>query len=122
MRERNMKDLDMRNLLDEYSDAAIKHAAASTEGDHKAANREYDRLAGVYRELKAGGDNAQNALLELLNHSNESVRGWAASHALEFAPSEGERVLTELMKAKSLWALDAEMTLKEWRNGTLRFR
>lgn len=45
-----------------------------------------------------------------------------AAHALDFAPEKGEPVLESLAGVQgSLIGFDAEMTLKEWRKGELRF-
>jgi hypothetical protein len=42
---------------------------------------------------------------------------------MEFAPTEGEPVLTELAESEEsgFIGFDAEMTLREWRKGRLRF-
>lgn len=62
------------------------------------------------------------ALRELLGHAERGVRLWAASHALEFAPEEAQRVLDNLVLLKgSLVGFSAEMTLREWRAGRLQF-
>jgi hypothetical protein len=47
--------------------------------------------------------------------------GWAAFHALEFAPKEAVPVLEALSKSRGISGFDAEITLKEWRKGTLKF-
>lgn len=60
-------------------------------------------------------------LLPLLFSSDNGVRGWAAAHALEFEPRQGEAVLSDIAKLKGLEGFDAEMTLKVWREGKLHF-
>ena len=60
-------------------------------------------------------------LLALLDHPDTSVRAWAAAHALEFAPAEGEPVLEEIASGADILAFNAEMTLTVWREGELRF-
>jgi hypothetical protein len=74
-----------------YVEASAAHGRATVEGDSKSANDAHDRLAAVYRELRDEGQ--RERLLPLLNHADVAVRAWAAAHALEFAPDQGERVL-----------------------------
>jgi len=49
------------------------------------------------------------------------VRGWAAAQALEFEPCQGEAILLNIAKGEGLAGFNAEMTLKVWREGNLRF-
>ena len=78
-------------------------------------------IASVYRELRRRG--AQSSLLVLLDSSEPGMRCWAAAHAMDFAPAEGEPVLTALSESdkSGLIGFDAKMTLREWRRGRLRF-
>jgi hypothetical protein len=109
-------------LLKEYAEAAVAHRAASHEGKHKIANRSYHRIAAVLRELKNRGPSAQKALLHLLDDERIEVRGWAAAHALEFAPDLAEPVLESIASGPpSLEEFSAKMVLKEWRAGRLQF-
>ncbi len=64
----------------------------------------------------------QAALLPLLDDINAHARAWSAAHALEFAPERGEAVLNRLASGSpSLVRLNAEMTLSEWKKGSLAF-
>jgi len=49
------------------------------------------------------------------------VRIWAAAHALEFSPRDGEPVLVAIARLSEPIGFSAEMTLKEWRKGRLEF-
>lgn len=101
---------------------AAAHGRATEKGDFVAANEAHHTVASVYRELRRRGVTAQRALLPLIVHDEAGVRGWAASHALEFAPEEGEAVLIAMSDvAKSKVSFSARLTLKEWRAGRLRF-
>jgi hypothetical protein len=103
-----------------YAEAAVGHGRATVAGDSNSANEAYDRLAAIYRELREEGQ--RERLLSLLHHAVVAVRTWAAAHALEFAPDEGERVLTEIAATdQGILGLDAEQTLSVWRNGELSF-
>lgn len=109
-------------VVNKYVAAAIAHGQATEAGNHKKANREADQLAESYRDLRSRGLDSQQALLPLLNHDNPNVRLWAGSHALEFAPAEGERVLVALQVVPgSLVGFSAKMTLQQWRAGALAF-
>ena len=103
-----------------YREAAEAHGEATKTGDASRANASHDIIASVYRELRASGQ--ESCLLVLLDDTNVSVRAWAAAHALEFAPEVGEPVLSAVVEEDAgLVGFDAEMTLREWRAGRLRF-
>jgi hypothetical protein len=121
-----MDNLDVRSAtLDElvaaYVEAAADYGRLSDADDFRNSNLRADQIASIYRELRERGPQAQAALTSLLRHSDNHVRSWAGAHALEFAPQEGERVLIELAKSSTTTGLNASMTLREWRRGTLRF-
>ena len=121
MRESELKKIENGELVKAYANAAVAHRQASWGGDYKRANKEYDTIAAIYRELRERGESAQRLLLPLLEHPDPAVKSWAAAHALEFSPNEGERVLEELSQGTGMLSLNAETTLSEWRKGTLSF-
>ena len=108
-------------LIETYRVAAIEHRKATDSGDFKVGNLAHDRLAGAYRTLRSRGSASQAKLLALLDDKDIGVRGWVGAHALEFAPDVGEPVLIALATEAGFEGFDAEMTLKEWRAGRLRF-
>ncbi len=109
-------------LLQRYAASAAAHGRATETGDHKAANAAHESLSAVYRELRRRGTEAQRALLPLLEDRDIGVRAWAGAHALEFSAVDGERVLTQIAEIpKSLVSFSAKMTLRQWREGKLRF-
>src|SRR5687767_13368223 len=81
-------------LLQAYEHAAAEHGRALLAANRQATNRAYDRVAAAYRELRSRA--ATHQLLPLLKSADPNVRAWAAAHALEFAPEQGEPVLREL--------------------------
>lgn len=109
------------SIVQRYADAAAAHGKASDLGDFKTGNQQHDIIAASYRELRRRGRDSQLALLPLLKHTDAHVRGWAAAHALEFAPAEGEATLKELCASGGMTGFNAEMTLEEWRKGGLEF-
>ena len=92
----NLNSLPIERLIAVYREAAKIHRAASREGDHEKANPAYERLAGLMREWRRRGEAEHTAFLELLNDPSLDVRGWAAAHALEFAPDQAEPILEEI--------------------------
>lgn len=109
----------LNELVEAYRGAASVHGRASTTGDYRRANAEADVIAAVYRELRAR--DAREVLLPLVDDEDEGVRGWAAAHALEFAPAAGEQALESLSTGAGPLAFSATMTLREWREGRLVF-
>ena len=85
------------------------------------ANRAADLIAKVYAELRSADPDAQSASLVLLDHRDPAVRGWVGAHALDFAPEQGEAVLSALSEQyDGVVGFNAEMTLDVWRQGELR--
>jgi hypothetical protein len=109
-------------LLRAYAEAASEHGEATAAGDSSRANEAHDVIAAIYRDLRELGIGAQRRLLPLLDHPDAWVVAWSGAHALEFAPEEGERALTELARReRSLAGFTAETTLSVWRDGKLTF-
>lgn len=109
-------------LVASYRAAAKHHGEATENGDHKEANKAAETIASAYRELRQYGTDAQREILRLITDPDPGIRLWSASHSLEFSQPEAEAELAKLANAKSLLGLSAEMTLKEWRAGRLRFQ
>ena len=108
-------------LVAGYVSAAEAHAAASLVGDDEGVNRAAVEVAHDYRKLRAFGREGEERLLQLLEHPSAGVRVWAGAHCLEFEPVRAEQTLQALAAQPGAAALDARMTLREWRRGTLRF-
>jgi uncharacterized protein YwqG len=111
--------LHLDALIDAYREAAAAHTAATDEGNFKKANRSYDLIAAVHRELGARGEPALRRLLPLMEDADNGVKTWAASHTLKFAPEQAESVLAAVAAGHGLCAFNAKMTLQEWRKGNL---
>lgn len=122
MKARSLPRASVAELLDAYRKAAKIQSSSTLTGDYKTGNPQADIIATIYRELRNRGGDAQNALLDLLDDEDAGVRGWAAAHALEIAPAKGIPVLEALAQSEP-WPLNtnAEMTLKVWKKGELRF-
>lgn len=114
-----MADTDLVSL---YAECAVKHGAATEDGDHEEANANADVVAAVFREMRRRGTESKEKLVGLLENENLSVQCWAATHSLETAPKRAQEVLERLANiSNSFIGLDAEMTLEEWRAGRLKF-
>lgn len=122
MKAESLKKAPVHELSALYEEAAIRHGAASLNGEHRVANAQYKRLLAAWMELRSRGEEGRAALLRLMNEGTPPVQVWAASHVLEFGPAAAEAKLEQLAKgAPGLARHDAEMTLKEWRAGNLTF-
>lgn len=110
-----------QELIALYERAASEHGLSITRRNFRAGNPAADKIAAIYREIRNRGVEHQRMLLPLLLNTDIGVRGWTAAHALEFEARQGEAILTDIAKGDGLEAFSAEMTLKVWRAGNLRF-
>ena len=109
---------NLKEALEIFEDAAIKQSDAITQkGSSKIANRNYDKILAVAQYLR------ENKLLPELSvfytHPNLSVRSWAAAYLLPVYEEKSIKILEEIAKIEGFGALDAEILIKEWRNGNL---
>jgi hypothetical protein len=118
---RQLECADVTQLVKLYEEAARARGKELAKGNIRIANRRSSDVADIYRELRRRGPTCQEALLPLLMHDDPHVRGWAAAHALEFSPAEGESVLAGLAEDSGELGFEARMTLELWRKGELRF-
>ncbi|WP_164013908.1 DUF2019 domain-containing protein [Pyxidicoccus trucidator] len=122
MKGKSLKSASIPDLEATYEEVAWLHGQASQAGDHRTANAQYKQVTRVWMELRGRGEEGRSALVRLMGSSNPHVRGWAASHVLEFKPQAAEAELARLAQGPpSIVRLNAEMTLKEWKTGTLTF-
>jgi hypothetical protein len=121
MKAERWKGLTTEQLVEQYRELSARHGRAIEAGHHKDANRDFDVIVAINKELRARGIEAHRQLLSLLNDPELGTRCWAATDVLEFAPREGEVVLAELAKVpKSLVGLTAELTLEQWKAGAYK--
>ena len=113
-----MKIKDIDEALSLFEKAAIEQGEASKLGKNKTANRNYDKIKNVVMYLK--NNESLNRLSVFYVHPNVSVRIWAASYLLPLYEKESIKVLKEIAKMKFFGSLDAQMTIREWKNGNLR--
>ncbi|MBZ4419876.1 DUF2019 domain-containing protein [Myxococcus sp. RHSTA-1-4] len=122
MKRESMKGASIPDLMARYEEAAGLHGQASQDGNHRLANAQYKRVTATWMELRSRGEEGRSALVRLMGSANPHVRGWAASHVLEFDPRAAEAELERLASGPpGVARLDAAMVLREWRAGTLSF-
>ncbi|HEX5744909.1 MAG TPA: DUF2019 domain-containing protein [Archangium sp.] len=119
MKKAQIKKLPTDDLIEQARTLSAERWPAIHAGKPKEANRMYDLLVAIRQELRARGSDAQRHLLKLLDDPDPGTRCWAAGSILEFAPAEGERVLTEIIKhVDGLVGFSATRTLEQWKAGT----
>ncbi len=57
----------IREMIQEYREAAAKHRAATSGGDYKAANQNYDKLVALISEIRETGRAGAESLLALVH-------------------------------------------------------
>ena len=110
----------IKSATESYLNAAVDHGGATQSGDAKACNLAYDRIIAALTILRKLPDRGEAALSELVNHPDESVRTWAATHLLPLDEISACKALEDVAKGAGLVAFDAMMVLKEWRTGRLK--
>jgi hypothetical protein len=121
MKKAQLKKLPLDELIEMTRTASAERWRAIEAGKPKDGNRMFDLLVAIRRELRTRGMEAQRQLLRLLDEPDPGTRYWAAVSVLEFAPTEGERVLAEIAKIPdSLVGFSAEWALEKWKEGTLK--
>ena len=97
-------------LEDEFTD----------QGDHKKVNETYWKIIKIIKAIN-DIDPKFDSLEHLLKHKNDSVKTWTAAIMLFTEKKDkAAKFLKKLGKKKGFVALDAMMTLKEWKAGRLK--
>lgn len=109
---------DIATAVLKFEEAATKHADATEQGDYKTANKNYAIIVKAVTFLKE--HNEIQKLSELLSHSSDGVRGWAATYLLPLKEREAMKALEEIAKGSGIRSLAAETTMSEWKKGNLK--
>jgi predicted nucleotide-binding protein (sugar kinase/HSP70/actin superfamily) len=104
--------------LKTFEDAAIQHEKATQSGDYKAANKAFKSINECARYFRENEE--VEKLLIFLNHESVGVRVWSASYLLFSHESDAIKTLEEISLGIGIQSFNAQMTLKEWRKGTLK--
>jgi hypothetical protein len=95
-RKADLQQVDLPALPNLYAKAALANGEAGRQGDHRAANRAYEEIGRIVRELRRRGPAAHRSLVCLLDDVRLDVRGWAAADALEVDPDAAVPVLERI--------------------------
>jgi HEAT repeat protein len=107
----------IKELVEQYRQGAIGTGDVS---DPKKANKSARRMITAYRVLR-GTEEGRQALVSLLEDDEPSVRCNAAAHCLQWIPHVARHILEVLRDSQGPFSFDAEMTLKEYDKGRLKF-
>ena len=119
MRKSQLKTSSTEQLVEEFRKLSAEHGHALEAANARAANRRFDPLVAIIKELRSRGPEAPRQLLKLVADPEPSTRRWAASAVLDFAPSEAEQALEELVRTQiGILRFSARHTLEQWREGT----
>ena len=105
-------------ILKNFERSCIIHGDATESGDYKTANKHHQIIIKSILQLYNNGDLMK--IENLLNHKNVSVKLWSAGMLLPFRSSLCEKILKEISKANGMVSFSAEITLQEWKKGTLK--
>ena len=103
-----------------FEENSIKKALTLETGNYKVGNKCFDNIIKCLSYLYKQGK--LEMLEPFLTHENAGVRETAAYAYLYVCPQKGEDVLSEIANGNyGFLSINAEMTLKEWKDGRLRF-
>ena len=117
----SLRTVSDAELAHRYVEAARRRGEAIDVGDSDRANREFDEITAIYREFKRRGKGAFDALIASSRDRDPNVRaavGWAL---VELFPERARAILTDVATQPGLPGFSAEVTLREWENGHLKF-
>ncbi len=109
---------DIATAILKFEEASTKHADATEQGDYKTANKNYVIIVKAVTFLKEHDEIEK--LSELLSHSSDGVKGWAATYLLPVKEPEAMKALEEIAKESDIRSLAAETTISEWKKGNLK--
>jgi hypothetical protein len=107
----------IRELVEEYRQSSIGMDSIS---NPQEANRCHDRWHACYKLLRKTQE-GREAIIELLQDPEPSVRCAAAAHSLQWTPAIARCILEALRDSQARCSFEAEMILKEYDKGRLTF-
>ncbi len=117
MNGRDLSSGEVQALLATYEELAL---AWDAERQAKKANRIFDKLHQIALQLRPL-ESGREGLESLLRHDNRGVRLKAASDCLAWGSEEALSTLEGLVEPRGTHSLSADMTLREFRAGRVRF-
>lgn len=107
-------------LVARYRTILVEMDARRTEtgGRPRTWNRLVQRMQAVQLELRATPE-GRDAITNLINDENPTVRSWSAVNALAWAPAQARAELKREASAGGVLGFDAEISLREFDAGRL---
>jgi len=97
-----------------------QHGESIKNGNHRAANKAFDKITKLRKKLYQLGESRYvTSLLKLLAVDDIYVKKFASSYLLPFEEEIARKELEELQQLPGLFGFSAEMVLKEWDKGRL---
>ena len=101
--------------------SALRRSELLRQNDVKAANREYDLVHKAFKRLRERPDRGEAALKRIALVEDFDVQNLAAAALLAIDEDFAISLLEKVQRNSSgLPGLAAEMTIREWKRGTLR--
>lgn len=111
---------EIEKILRHYIESARRYAKATEKGDYRACNNNYRIIKKC--ESLLHNSNRMIMLERFIDDPNPGVRIWVAYDLLPLIPQKSMAVLEEISNGDyGIHCLDAKMTLKQWKKGTLVF-
>lgn len=105
----------------EFLETALRRSALLRKNEPKKANKEYDKLHKLKKAFRSLPDRGETALKRIASNSDVEVKTLAAASLLAVDESYAIALLEEIAASDvGLQSLTAEMTLREWRKGSIR--
>ncbi len=108
----------LEKLVETFAENVAAQTDEIAHGSASKGNRHAKRYIAAFDKLCGHGDAGRDALAALFTHPRSDVRVMAAAFLLRHRTGEARAVLEEAAKGAGLPALEAQMALKRWDEGT----
>lgn len=119
-----MKKLKSEDIINKYVKSGLISYETTLNGNYKKGNKEYWKLKKILEYLAENIDVAIESMPILFKHKNIEVKSIASAHCLILGIyiKEATEILQEIAndEKNGIFCLNAEMTLKVWREGKLK--
>lgn len=110
--------IEKEKSMKKFVEASVKYGEAIECGNSQKANRQSKIIREIRKQLNETKE--LEILIPLLEHNNNYVKLNAASSLIMELPNKSIQVLEQLQNKKGLFALEAQMFLKEWQKGNIK--
>lgn len=109
--------VQLPELIERFRSLALEEAAAQSRGEYNIVNRISDEIGAAFRSILTFGDAGRNALIELVDDSDNQVALWASVYSLRHDPERCKSVLRRLSSEPSLLGFAARQSIVNWDAG-----